>query len=294
MDGASADIREVGIAQPSPTPNAITAPPRTTQNLPGRRRRPRRILSTVLAILKIGFVYIIPGAFFLVLATAIFLGLPFSVLSAYGALVMFVGNAILRAAPLDHYTTHELAAAIGATGSPFACIIVAIVLQCLPRQLTETDPPRYARYARRPRLPLWGDSDSEQDTNPAGTTVMPWYTAFLTTVVVNTLGAVIGCRILLLHHVDLKGMDTLHAARAGTLGGAVMGFGTVFAGPVIMDVLSIILAPVWSAMLLAVNWVYVRSKETWTKRLRPYSGRQWCGANSDADQEVEGLQRGDA
>ncbi|PPQ75705.1 hypothetical protein CVT24_002596 [Panaeolus cyanescens] len=51
----------------------------------------------------------------------------------------------------------------------------------------------------------------------------------------GTLTGVIGCAILLSQHVDLGGLDTLHAARAGAVGGLVL------ESPVILLVLCIVM-----------------------------------------------------
>ncbi|CAA7262104.1 unnamed protein product [Cyclocybe aegerita] len=300
MDPAAA---EVVATQPEPMPKPTASAdglplPITTKEgkqrsqssspEPAKPRRPSRVrpflrafFGIIFAILRIAFIYLIPGTIFVALAAVLFFGLPFAIASAQGALVMFVGNAILRAAHLEHYTRAALAAAVGATGAPIAVIIIGIVLQCLPRQLTESSqPPRqhiYDEYA--------GQNEQAQ---------LPWYTTFCTTIVANTLSGTIGSAILLHNHVDLEGMDVLHATRAGATGGAVMAAAMIFVGPVITVVLGILLSPLWIAMLMGLKWVYVRSNETWTDQSYSYSACQCygtCGGDSEVDYEIQTLQQ---
>jgi hypothetical protein len=177
-----------------------------------------------------------------------------SITIAYSSLT---GNAILRAAHLAHYTTNAVAAEIGAIGGVISAIAFGFFTQCLPKDENGE---------------LW------------------WPFSMASSVIVSTLAGTIGCAILQRAQAELHGIDVLHAARAGALGGAVLGPGMIFAAPLIMAALLIILSPLLIAMKLGLRWVYVRSSESWNDRGTYRSSYCYsygtCGDDSDIEEEL--------
>ncbi|PPQ87532.1 hypothetical protein CVT25_008534 [Psilocybe cyanescens] len=224
---------------PSPTyvavPNLTPTTPKTSRNLRRFKYLMRGLAKLIMDIfvgLGLLLIYGIPGVILVSLGIVFFIGLPLALGAAYGAVGILIGNGILRAAHLEHYTNNASAAAIGATGAIIASMAVGLLLQCL---CIKTD-----------------------EEHPA-----PWYISMSTTVVVHTLSGAIGTAILRRHHVDLGGIDVLHATRAGALGGAILGPGSIVIVPVVFAALGILLTPLWLAMMMGLKWVHVHSKESW-------------------------------
>ena len=171
-----------------------------------------------------------------------------------------IGNAILRAAHLAHYTDNAMAAAIGATGSPVAVLIIGVFSQIVP---------------------------TGEDGN------VWWPFGLLLYVGVMTLSGTLGAAILRHNHVDLRGIDVLHATRAGALGGAILGPGSLLAAPLILLGLGIVFSPLLIAMKLGFRWVYVRSSEAWDDRGYYRSSHCYtygtCGDDSDIEDELDQL-----
>ena len=166
-----------------------------------------------------------------------------------------IGNAILRAAHLAHYTDDASAAAIGATGGVIASIIVGIILHVVEDH---------------------------------------WFIRLCSGVLASTLTGTIGCAILLHNHVDLGPIDVLHATRAGALGGAIIGPAMSFAVPLIFTLLFIILTPIWLVMMSGLKWVSAHSSETWDGRTYEgptWCCFGTCGRDSEVNEEIEILQR---
>jgi len=153
-----------------------------------------------------------------------------------------IGNGILRAAHLSHYTTNRVAAIIGAVGSLVAAPVIGIPLNC-----------------------IMGD---QRDEN--GRPRSSW-TTILTTVLVGTLTGTLGAAVLKHNHFDLQGTDVLHATRAGALGGAILGPGAIFILPLVFLAIGIVLSPVWIALIFGVEWIYTKSRESWTDNSHSYS-----------------------
>jgi len=153
-------------------------------------------------------------------------------------------------------------------------------MQCLPSWMTQ----------RQRSTPYMANNDpfgmQQQQEQPD----VPWYTSLVATTLVSTLGAVIGCAILLHNHHDLKGLDTLHAARAGALGGAVLGIGMILIGPIILLAIGIVLSPLWVAMLFGFKWVFAHSNESWSQRgnwSTHSSSYCYCYGLCGEDEEIE-------
>lgn len=168
----------------------------------------------------------------------------------FKSLTRLIGNGILRAAHLAHYTNNASAAAIGATGAIVASLSIGIFMQCIPKD--ENDQP-------------------------------PWFISMFVNVLVSTLTGTIGSAILIRHHVDLGPIDILHATRAGALGGAILGPGMILIVPLFFGV---ILSPLWLAMAMGLRWIYAKSSESWDGRTHKYSYCYTYGTCGD-DPEIE-------
>ncbi|KAF8199461.1 hypothetical protein BJ912DRAFT_949113 [Pholiota molesta] len=105
-----------------------------------------------------------------------------------------------------------------------------------------------------------------------------WPFSMASSVIVSTLAGTIGCAILQKAHADL------------TVSMAVLGPGMIFAAPLIMAALLIILSPLLIAMKLGLRWVYVRSSESWNDRGTYRSSYCYsygtCGDDSDIEEEL--------
>jgi hypothetical protein len=108
----------------------------------------------------------------------------------------------------------------------------------------------------------------------------PWVT-YITTLLVGTLSGTLGAAILKHNHFDLEGTDVLHATRAGALGGAILGPGTILLIPLMF----IILSPLWIATMFGVEWIYTKSSESWTDHWHCYSTCYCIGTRGD-DPEI--------
>ncbi|KAF8803174.1 hypothetical protein BYT27DRAFT_7196058 [Phlegmacium glaucopus] len=87
------------------------------------------------------------------------------------------------------------------------------------------------------------------------------------TLLLCTLSGTIGCAVLLHNHVDLGGIDVLHATRAGILGGVILGPGWSIGFPLALSLaVHLILLPLRIATLFGAKWLWVRSSESWTER----------------------------
>ncbi|KAJ2933326.1 hypothetical protein H1R20_g3759, partial [Candolleomyces eurysporus] len=166
------------------------------------------------------------------------------------ALVWLVGNGILRAAHLPGYTSNAVAASVGAVGAIFAGMIVGTVLSCLPC------------------------SDSEDP---------PWYIKVVATVLTATLAGVLGFKILD-KHIDMKGLDLLHATRAGALGGTIMGPGAIIVLPL---VIGLILSPLLIVVMAGGEWIYAKSTENWGPNSHSYCYCVCYGSRGDPEIEAE-------
>ncbi|KIM41328.1 hypothetical protein M413DRAFT_146551 [Hebeloma cylindrosporum] len=175
--------------------------------------------------------------------------------------IRLVGNGILRAAHLAHYTNNASAAAIGATGAIIASLIMGIFLQCMPK-----------------------DENGEP----------PWFITLFVNVLACTLTGTIGCAILIHNHVDLGPIDVLHATRAGALGGAILGPGMIVILPLFFAAVMIVLSPLWLAMMMGLRWVSVRSSESWDGRTHKFSycyTYGTCGDDPEIEEELAQLPR---
>lgn len=169
-----------------------------------------------------------------------------------------IGNGILRAAHLAHYTTNACAAQIGAVGGAIGTVCLGLATSCI--NPSNGDP------NSEPRYPLW--------------------VSMIFTVVLGTISGPIGYSVLNDRHVDLKGIDVLHATRAGVLGGVILaGPGALLIGPVMVLVFGTILSPLWIAMLFGVEWAFARSSETITSNSHSYS-MCYCVGTCGRDPEV--------
>ncbi|KAF8803165.1 hypothetical protein BYT27DRAFT_6744839 [Phlegmacium glaucopus] len=160
-----------------------------------------------------------------VVAILISVGLIFGVIASTGAITMLIGNSILRATHHAHYTSNASAAYIGAVGSLLVSSFIAALSLCIPNLKKYTE---------------------------GG--LVHWLIQICLSVLVSTLSGTIGCTILLYNHVDLGGIDVLHATYAGAVGGAIFTPGMIFA--VVSLVIAFILSPFW----VASSW---GSKRLW-------------------------------
>ncbi|KAJ2933346.1 hypothetical protein H1R20_g3761, partial [Candolleomyces eurysporus] len=180
----------------------------------------------------------------------IFLGISYAFAAANGAIWMLAGNGILRAAHLPGYTTNSVAASVGAVGAIFAVMIVAVAISCLPC------------------------SNSEDQ---------PWYIRIAGTVLSGTLAGVLGFKILE-KHIDMKGLDLVHATRAGALGGAIIGPGAIILIPLVVG---FILAPLFIVLMAGGEWFYAKSTENWEPNSHSYSYCLCYGHCGDPEIEEE-------
>ncbi|KAF8809237.1 hypothetical protein BYT27DRAFT_7210234 [Phlegmacium glaucopus] len=131
--------------------------------------------------------------------------------------------------------------------------------------------------------------------NEEGKETVPWYIQLCMHLLLSTLSGTIGCAVLLHRHVDLGGIDVLHATRAGALGGAILGPGSIFVAPwVISAVMFLIFSPAWLAISMGAQWAVIRSNETWTDRSHSYSYCYCYGTRGDDPEinaELENLPR---
>jgi hypothetical protein len=158
------------------------------------------------------------------------------------------GNGILRAAHLPGYTTNAVAASVGAVGAIVAIMIVSIAFSCV--------------------------SNSEEQ---------PWYISMAATVLSSTLTGVLGFKILQ-KHIDMKGLDLIHATRAGALGGAILGPGAIIVIPL---VLGVILMPLYLVLMAGGQWIYSKSTENWGPNSHSYSYCLCYGHCGDPEIEAE-------
>jgi len=199
-----------------------------------------RIVNKIFSGLLRVFLIVLAGIGVVILVVFM-LGLSFGSVAANGAVIMLIGNGILRAAHLSHYTTNRVAAIIGAVGSLVAGAVLSIPINCV--------------------------TVNQQDEN--GRPRSSW-TTYFTTVLVGTLTGTFGAAILKHYHFDLEGTDVLHATRAGALGGAILGSGVLFLIPLVVLAIFIILSPIWIAMRFGVEWIYAKSSESWIRNNRGY------------------------
>jgi hypothetical protein len=100
-----------------------------------------------------------------------------------------LGNGILRAKRLEHYTDNASAAAIGGMGGIIATTIFSGIFMALRK-------------------------DENRRTN--------LFIFIVAGILSSTLTGTIGCAILQHNHVDLGPIDVLHATCAGALGGVII------------------------------------------------------------------------
>ncbi|KAH6902561.1 hypothetical protein BKA70DRAFT_639415 [Coprinopsis sp. MPI-PUGE-AT-0042] len=253
------------VKQPEPIPEPVTKPEAAPLAArPSRRpaawRGPFRVILTILLGLGRVFVILAMGIGILALF-ALFAAIGFGVAAANGALLVVVGNAVMYKAggEASGYTSeHSKAAAIGAVGGILATMIVGVVTSFIPRKSVNGQQPQH-----------------------------PWYIQVASTVLGGTLSGAIGSAILIRNNVDLAGLDILHATRAGAVGGAIFGPGAIILLPLIIIVIGIILAPLWLAMSLGLEFVYSKSRESWTENSYRYSGCHCWGTCGDGDPEIQ-------
>ncbi|KAF4613220.1 hypothetical protein D9613_010959 [Agrocybe pediades] len=138
--------------------------------------------------------YILAGLISVVIV-AIILGCYAAIGALDGTLCMYdsslIGNGILRVSLLSHYTTNKFAATIGAIGGSITCLPL-LLLSALSN--------------KKPKITLHD---------------LPWLMLF--GCALGALLGTLGCAILEKHVHDLPGgIDVLHAARAGAVGGTIM------------------------------------------------------------------------
>ncbi|KAF9484049.1 hypothetical protein BDN70DRAFT_917930 [Pholiota conissans] len=260
-------------ADSSPSPSTVEASPLKPVKtiVRGHKRRRLRailrgigsVLTDVLTALWICLIYGIPGLLLIVLVIIPMFALSFALAAANGAVMLLAGNGILRAAHHAHYTpSNAIAAEIGAVGGVLSGLIFGFLAQCLP---TDED-------GR-----LW------------------WPFSMAGSVIVGTLSGAIGTAILNKHNVDLKGIDLLHATRAGALGGTILGPGQIVAVPLIFAALMILLSPLLIAMKMGLRWVYVRSSESWSDRGTYRASYCYsygtCGDDPEIEEELADVRR---
>ena len=164
----------------------------------------------------------------MLLVIALQVGFAAGVVAFNGFLFVITGHAILRLTHLAVYSeftiqsSMQVGAAGGAIMSPALAIFNGIAENCL-----------------RIRAPQQGDEDEDGDGDGDGEealgvcSIAPNMIArnMLSLGMSTALGAAaggVGSKVLLLHGVSV--MDPLHAARAGALGGTVLGPGIVIGG----------------------------------------------------------------
>ncbi|KAF8803190.1 hypothetical protein BYT27DRAFT_6745655 [Phlegmacium glaucopus] len=114
---------------------------------------------------------------------------------------------------------------------------------------------------------------------------VPWYIRICASLLVSTLSGTIGCAVLLHNHVDLGGIDVLHATRAGALGGAILAPGMMFVPLVLVLAITFIFSPLWIAISLGARWLWGGSDTTFKLAGRgfKYSACYCSGGNLQED-----------
>ena len=166
--------------------------------------------------------------------------------------IRLTGNGILRAAHFAHYTNNASAALIGVVGSLISVFILGLFRPCIPKTRDEK-----------------------------GNEKIHWSIQACMCLLLSTLSGTIGSAVLLRGHVDLGGIDILHATRAGALGGAILGPGSVLIAPWVLATIFFVFSPVWLAISMGARWVGERSSGDWTERNRSYSYCYCCGTRDD-------------
>ncbi|KAF8815645.1 hypothetical protein BYT27DRAFT_7333860 [Phlegmacium glaucopus] len=251
---------QVSTRAESSHPSTATYPPTKV-----RLRRPIVGLNDISVLIWIGL-RLAPVAILIVIGCVALLGFSFALTASTGAIALLTGNGILRAAHLAHYTSNASAAYIGAVGCLISTFILAIFTSFVPKTY-----------------------------NKEGKEIVPWYVQLCTHLLLSTLSGTIGCAVLLHLHVDLGGIDVLHATRAGALGGAILGPGSIFVVPwVISAVMFLIFSPAWLAISMGAQWVVIRSSETRTYGSHSHSYCYCYGTRGDDPEinaELENLPR---
>ncbi|KDR76996.1 hypothetical protein GALMADRAFT_155688 [Galerina marginata CBS 339.88] len=121
-------------------------------------------------------------------------GLATVFVTSSGAAVVFIGNAIFRTVDPSHYTDNTSALAIGAAGGWLSSLLGALITSGIPIAAIKAD------------------KNHER----------PWFISAFIHFLCAILAGATGGEILALYHVDVGGIDTLHAAFAGALGGAIL------------------------------------------------------------------------
>ena len=165
--------------------------------------------------------------------------------------IRLTGNGILRAAHLAHYTNNASAALIGVVGSLISVFILWVFSPCIPKTRDENGNEKIHGFIQ---TCMW--------------------------LLHSTLCGTIGSAVLR-GHVDLGGIDILHATRAGALGGAILGPGSVLIAPWVLATIFLVFSPVWLAISMGARWVGERSSGDWTERNRSYSYCYCCGTRDD-------------
>jgi len=154
------------------------------------------------------------------------LALSFGIAAANGAIMLLIGNVVLKATNHAGYTDNGSAAAVGAVGAVFASMIVGTVSGIFPKS---------------------GGGDGEEPKHP-------FYVQVISAVLVGTLSGAIGCSILRRAGHALGGLNVLHATRAGAVGGAILAPAAILIVPVVLFVMGLILAPLWLGVMSAARW----------------------------------------
>jgi hypothetical protein len=148
-----------------------------------------------------------------------------------------VGNTVLRAAHHPGYIdSNRVVAIVGLVGGLFApfCVRIFLAITCVPK--TE-----------------WKGGD-EWD--------YAWWVNAPAAVCTGALVGPIGVSILRRHSFDLEGFDILHAARAGALGPAILIPAFLLLKPAAYVVLGVICTPLWIAMQMGLEFVYIKANQT--------------------------------
>ncbi|RXW16765.1 hypothetical protein EST38_g9087 [Candolleomyces aberdarensis] len=146
-----------------------------------------------------------------------------------------IGNAVLRRAGHSGYVDDKTAAAVGATGGTLATLCFGIFSSIFSK-------PRFnALSFEEPPLPI----------------------QFVSSVVVGTLSGTFGSLILLRGHVDLHGLDVLHATRAGAVGGAIMTLAALVAIPIVFATFGCILPMMLITLMASIEWLQAKYDDDW-------------------------------
>ncbi|KAJ2915719.1 hypothetical protein MD484_g4685, partial [Candolleomyces efflorescens] len=155
--------------------------------------------------------------------------------SALGAILVVIGNAVLRRAGHSGYVDDKTAAAVGATGGTLATLCFGI----------------FSFIFSKPRI------------NGLSFEEPPVLIQLVSSVVIGTLSGTFGSLVLLHGHVDLHGLDVLHATRAGAVGGAIMTLAALVVIPIIFATFVCILPMMVITLMASIEWLQAKYDEDW-------------------------------